>query len=67
MRRRSHPGQHLRRPVDLNGWHLYDQQDHQLVLPVERLGLGDTLVVPVHNGFRLGNQGGAITCWTGRP
>ncbi|MFD8544690.1 hypothetical protein [Streptomyces sp. NPDC059649] len=32
----------------------------------ERLALGDTLVVPAHNGFRLGDQGGAITCWT-RP
>ncbi|MFB6437392.1 DUF2278 family protein [Streptomyces sp. NPDC056411] len=48
-------------PVDLDGWHLTDQHKHQLDLPEGRLGPGATLVVPVHNGFQLGNHGGSIT------
>ncbi|MFE0379159.1 DUF2278 family protein [Streptomyces inhibens] len=48
-------------PVDLNGWHLSDQQQHLLELPAGRLEPGTTIVVPVHDGFHLGNHGGSIT------
>lgn len=47
-------------PVDLDGWHLSDQE-HLLALPDGSLAPGNTLVVPVHDGFQLGNHGGSIT------
>ncbi|WP_329393249.1 DUF2278 family protein [Streptomyces lydicus] len=48
-------------PVDLAGWHLADQQRHRLPLPSGTVDPGNTLVVPVHDGFDLGDHGGSIT------
>lgn len=48
-------------PIDLQGWHLADQNRQTLPLPTGPLPPGTTLTVPAGNGFRLGNQGGTIT------
>ncbi|MEU9123166.1 DUF2278 family protein [Streptomyces sp. NPDC048506] len=47
--------------VDMNGWHLSDQQRHLLSLPAESLDAGATIVVPAHDGFHLDDDGGSIT------
>ncbi len=48
-------------PVDLGGWRLADAQKNATSLPRTELAAGQTIRVPVTDGFRLGNRGGTIT------
>ncbi len=47
--------------VALDGWKLADSQKNTMSFPAPEIAAGQTLQVPVTDGFRLGNQGGAIT------
>ncbi|MFE5586851.1 DUF2278 family protein [Kitasatospora sp. NPDC056531] len=48
-------------PINLQGWHLSDQQNIPLPLPDTELQPGASTTLPAANGFRLGEDGGVIT------
>lgn len=47
--------------IALAGWTLADAQKNTMPLPVPDIAAGQTMQVPVTNGFQLGNDGGQIT------
>ncbi|GAA2797169.1 DUF2278 family protein [Saccharopolyspora taberi] len=47
--------------VDLRGWKLADGRKNTMELPASEIAAGQTVQVPVSDGFQLGNRGGAIT------